>query len=92
MDLFYIPAAELDAVSKSEITFVICVDDVVIWATMGLLVICESVCIGRFLLIDGRITSILSPWGRWIIVVVPLLMPKRREKIEGTGWKIYLRY
>ena len=73
----YLPLDELDAVSKSVITFAeLCefIDKLVVWATVGFFVITLSVvCNGLFLLTDGRIINMLSPCGRCITVVVPLL-------------------
>lgn len=73
----YLPLDELDAASESVITFAELyklIDKLVVCARIGFFVINLSVvCNGLFLFTDGRIINILSPCGRCITVVVPLL-------------------
>lgn len=83
----FLPVDVLAAVSRCSTVFVKFGNFVVVvvvvdaWAMTGFFVNCCDG--GRFFLCtDGRITSILSPWGRWITVVVALLWKRRKKKKE----------
>lgn len=89
-----LPVDVLAAVSKCSTVFVKFGNFVVVvvmvdaWAMTGFLVNCCDG--GRFFLCtDGRITSILSPWGRWITVVVALEVIGEERTIQTRQWIIY---
>lgn len=71
ISVILLPVDILDAAAKSDVVSVTMNEfEPVVWISVGVFVVyCGA---GLFLFIDGRITSMLSPCGRWIIVFNPL--------------------
>lgn len=71
LSVILLPVDILDAAAKSDVVSVTMNEfEPVVWISVGVFVVYCGV--GLFLFIDGRITSMLSPCGRWIIVFNPL--------------------